>query len=646
MRGTWKLAVFMALVFSVLIPQWTEAQDQSLEQVRTYVKDYYVDQVDPEILERDSIQSIMDGLDEYSVYLSPKDFSSFVGSIDRAISGIGVSVSPHEKGLEIVEVFKQTPAAEAGIKAGDILTTADGVTLEGKSSDEASSLLQGEPGTSLKVTVSREGTDETLTFTLFRAKISVPTVDYQVLGGDIGYFHLYSFNEQSANEMKAAMKAMGPVEQYIVDIRDNGGGYLNVAQEVAGLFPGVMEAVMTEDREGFQDLYFAAKQDQTFKPPVFLVINGQSASASEVLAAAVKEQGDGVLYGTNTFGKGTVQTIFPLDNGGVIKLTVARFYSPSGAPIDEVGVTPDVETAQGEELFKAHEDALLRQWDLEGEDITALQGSAGKAFLLHSDHPSNWSMMEEEEVSLVELGGDGVDVSLEPLSLKTAALLPKTSMQQETTYLIGVDEETASRVEITGELGPPTTLKAPFSDVKNDQYFTDAIRVLANETMVRGTGDARFRPHEKATRAEGAILLTRAMELTGQGKNSLFADVQKDDYYAPAVNGLVSEGVIQADAEHRFYPQKHLTRGEFAVWIQRAFNLQAGNDLPFTDVVANSTYGHAVSALYEASVIKGGSNQQFNPHQTVTRSDMAVMVYRALLLQTKDPDVQKITWMP
>ncbi|TDQ36910.1 S41 family peptidase [Aureibacillus halotolerans] len=645
MRGYWRAALLFATLFVAFLPQWVAAEDQSLEQVRTYVEDYYVDQVDASVLGRDSIKEIMAGLDQYSVYFTPQEFSSFVGSIDRAMSGIGVSVAQHESGLMLLEVFESTPAAKAGLKASDVITTVDGVTLAGKSMEEATSLLAGEAGTTVNVTVQRPGSEARLSFTIVRDKITIPTVESTRLGGNIGYFHLYSFNEHSAQELKQAMETLGPVKHYIVDIRDNGGGYLNAAQEVAGLFPGVMEVMMTEDSTGFQDILFSTKQDKTLNAPAFLVVNNQSASASEVLAAAVKEQGEeAAVYGTQTFGKGTVQTIFPLDNGGVIKLTVARFFSPEGKPIDQVGVTPDVETAPGKELDIAHRDALIKTNGLETTTVDKKTLDEGEGLAIVSKEPANWSLFSKEKVSLVKLGGKDTAFTLEPLSLSSLAVIPETKLS-ESDYFLGVEGEKAAVIDVKS----PTTQasgRAPFLDVKDGRYFTDAIRVLANEKMIIGTGNQYYQPGKSATRAEVAKMLANALKLKSpEVRSSRYADVKSTSYYADELAALVEHNVLNGNQRY-FRPDDTLSRGDLAVWIQKAFDLNRKGSAPFRDILPRSPYESAVNALYGASIVNGTGDGEFSPRRSVSRGEAAAMLYRALSSQASAPAITDIRLVP
>ncbi|MGE5391357.1 MAG: S41 family peptidase [Deltaproteobacteria bacterium] len=303
--------------------------------------------------------------DPYSEYLDRTTWQDLKVRLDAKFGGIGVFILQDNSGrLKILSPLKGTPAYVAGIKSGDFITKINGESTNGMTQDEAIHLLKGDPGTQVVVTVYRQSDGQEYDFKIIRAIINVPSVEQKSLGdaGQIGYIKLNQFHSQSAGEMKEAVEGFGrddKVKGIILDLRDNGGGDFEAAIDIADLFLDEVPVVSAVDARGNKEV-FRASMGKTPLPLVVLV-NGDSASASEILAAALQDNKRAMLVGQKTFGKGLVQTVFPLRDGGALKLTTQTYYTPNGTDINKIGIRPDytVKNDPGEstdkQLLKAEE---------------------------------------------------------------------------------------------------------------------------------------------------------------------------------------------------------------------------------------------------------------------------------------------------
>ncbi len=344
-----RLVFFAAAVLAVaLFLGWSYSksarQVSNLVKVITLVRTQYLYPVNPSQLVEGAIKGIVGSLnDPYSVYLDPQTFSRLQEQIRGSFGGLGILVGVKEQKLTVVRAYQGTPAARAGIMAGDVISRIDDRDAAGIDLETAVHLMRGPAGTTVCLTIRRQGVDEPLTFTLVREEISVPTVEARVLPGtQIGYLAISQFNEKTAEEVKSALNGFieGKAKGLILDLRDNPGGELTAAVNVARNFIAKGPIVHIDYRVGKDQTYSA--EGKAVSLPLVVLINGGSASAAEILAAAVKETGAGTLVGTKTFGKGIVQTVFPLQNGAGLKLTTARYLTPKKNDIHEKGVEPDV----------------------------------------------------------------------------------------------------------------------------------------------------------------------------------------------------------------------------------------------------------------------------------------------------------------
>jgi len=316
----------------------------NLIKVITLVRAQYLQPVNSTQLVDGAIKGIVDSLDDpYSVYLEPKTYSQLQEQIKGSFGGLGILVGIKEQKLTVVRAYKGTPAFEAGIEAGDVISRINDSDAIGIDLETAIKLMRGPVGSSVNLTIIRQGNPEPRQVPLVREEISVPTVEGQILSGTkIGYIIISQFTERTAEEMKGTLnKLQGEnIKGMILDLRDNPGGELGAAVNVSKYFIPKGPIVFIDYRVG-KDQEFSS-EGHTVGLPLVVLINGGSASASEILAGAVKDTGAGTLVGTKTFGKGIVQTVFPLNNGAGLKLTTARYLTPNKSDINQKGVEPDV----------------------------------------------------------------------------------------------------------------------------------------------------------------------------------------------------------------------------------------------------------------------------------------------------------------
>ncbi|MGV8982048.1 S41 family peptidase [Clostridium sp.] len=344
------LSILVIILF--LNPIFTKvlAQTTVLQEGKDIIKSNYVNTVSDYVLNAPDLTEMVKRLDDpYSDYFTKEEYSEFTGSINNTFSGIGIGVELVSEGIRVSRVIENSPAIDAGLAVGDIIVQADNNSLVGiTSAEEAIKYIKGEAGTYVKIVVHR-GT-EVLNFNIERREIKSPTVESKMLAGKVAYITIVSFGEDTGDLFSAALTKMDDLgaNSYIIDLRYNGGGYLGTALDIAGHFIGNSTGIIIEDRTGGKHKYGAVDHGKTIEKPVIFLTNEYSASASEILAAAVKDYDKAIFVGTTTYGKGVAQQMFPLSDGSYLKLTVEKFYSPLGNIIHKVGISPDFEEKDGE----------------------------------------------------------------------------------------------------------------------------------------------------------------------------------------------------------------------------------------------------------------------------------------------------------
>ena len=326
------------------------------------VKDEYVDEIDQADVIDSAINGVLQSLDPYSAYMSPELFKNMQTDTKGEFGGLGIEISMEAGVIKVISPIDDTPASEAGIKSGDYIVKIGEEQVQGKSLMEAVKLMRGPVGTSIKLTVRRKGKKKALEFNIVRKIIEVKSVDAKIIGKkeEIAYLRLKSFNENSdkqlfkkIKEFEKNKKAVG----YIIGLRNNPGGLLTTAISVTDFFLDDGEIVSTKGRKLIETRkFFAKKGDAINGKPIIVIINNGSASASEIVAGALKDHKRAIILGETTYGKGSVQSIIPLRNGGGMRLTISKYYLPSGKSISEVGISPDILVEEKGDSFKINTD--------------------------------------------------------------------------------------------------------------------------------------------------------------------------------------------------------------------------------------------------------------------------------------------------
>ena len=317
-------------------------------------KDYVEDVNQADVMDA-AINGVLQSLDPYSAYMDPKTFDEMETDTKGEFGGLGIEVGMEAGVVKVISPIDNTPASRAGIKAGDYIVQIDGIQVQGKTLMEAVNLMRGPVGTPIEITVRRKGEKKSIVLKIIREVIQVKSVTAKVMDNNIGYFRLTSFNENSSQQLKnkiGKIKNENEINGFILDLRNNPGGLLSQAVKISDFFLNDGEIVSTRGRQKRENRkWFAKKGDQIDGKPLIVLINYGSASASEIVAGALKDHKRAILIGENSYGKGSVQSIIPLKNKGAIRLTISKYYLPSGKSISEVGVTPDFEVEEDDDNF-------------------------------------------------------------------------------------------------------------------------------------------------------------------------------------------------------------------------------------------------------------------------------------------------------
>ena len=320
----------------------------------------YVDEINQSESMDSAINGLLQSLDPYSSYMSPEIFQEMQTETSGEFGGLGIEVSMEAGVVKVITPIDDTPASKAGIKAGDYIVKIDNVQVQGKSLSEAVDLMRGLVGTDIELTVRRRGVKKALTFNITRKIIEVQSVKSDLLENNIGYIRLTSFNDNSSDQIKKKIKKLKEnvnLKAFILDLRNNPGGLLSQAIKISDFFLENGEIVSTKSRKKSENRkWFARKGDITEGKTLVVLINYGSASASEIVAGALKDHKRAIILGENSYGKGSVQSIIPLKNKGAIRLTIAKYYLPSGKSISEVGVSPDIEVNEEGDDFRIKTD--------------------------------------------------------------------------------------------------------------------------------------------------------------------------------------------------------------------------------------------------------------------------------------------------
>mgnify|MGYP000462598977 CR=1 FL=1 len=316
----------------------------------------YVEDVNQSEAMDAAINGVLQSLDPYSAYMSPEIFEEMQTETSGEFGGLGIEVSMEAGVVKVISPIDESPAYKVGVKAGDYIVKINNVQVQGKTLSEAVELMRGPVGSSIEITVRRIGVRKALVFNITREIIKIQSVKSKIIDNNIGYIRLTAFNENSSSQIKkkiSEFKKDKSIEGYILDLRNNPGGLLSQAVKISDFFLSDGEIVSTKSRkEGENRKWFANRGDIIDGKTLIVLINGGSASASEIVAGALKDHKRAILLGESSFGKGSVQSIIPLKNRGAIRLTISKYYLPSGKSISEVGVSPDIVVTESSEEFR------------------------------------------------------------------------------------------------------------------------------------------------------------------------------------------------------------------------------------------------------------------------------------------------------
>jgi len=316
----------------------------------------YVEEVNQSEVMDAAINGALQSLDPYSAYMTPELYKSMQTETSGKFGGLGIEVGMEAGVIKVISPLDNSPAADVGVKAGDYIVKINDIQVQGKSLSEAVDLMRGPVGTDIEITVRRIGEKEALIFNITREIIEISSVKSKIIDEKTGYLRLTSFNENSSDQIKDKIKEFKrnkKVENYILDLRNNPGGLLSQAIEISDFFLDNGEIVSTKSKRKKENRKWVARKGDILKGGIIVVlINYGSASAAEIVAGALQDHKRAILIGENSYGKGLVQSIIPLKNNGAIRLTVSKYYLPSGKSISEVGVSPDIEIAESSDEFR------------------------------------------------------------------------------------------------------------------------------------------------------------------------------------------------------------------------------------------------------------------------------------------------------
>lgn len=333
------------------------------------VENAYVEPLENKEIIYGAIKGMLEELDPHSTFYNPKEYQSFLVGTKGSFGGLGITISIRNNEMTVIAPIEDTPAFKAGIKSGDVIFKIENEMTEGMSLDEAVSKMRGEPGTTIKITIVRKNEPEPIDFTIKRDIIKIKSVKSDMIDDSIGYIRLTQFQENSTDEVKKALENLDKkgAKGIIIDLRNNGGGLLTEAIGIGSVFlPAGKSVVYTKDRSN-QETHYKTKRlsYRESKKPIVVIVNGYSASASEILAGALQDYGRAVVLGETTFGKASVQSIIEMADGSAMKLTTARYYTPKGRSIQGVGIEPDIEVALGKIEYDDNKH-VLKEKDLSG----------------------------------------------------------------------------------------------------------------------------------------------------------------------------------------------------------------------------------------------------------------------------------------
>ena len=355
------LIILIAILLNNINTAYSQNMDKLYQKIDLFsevlekIQDEYIDEVDQAEVMDSAINGILQSLDPYSAYMNPQIFEEMQTETSGEFGGLGIEVSMEAGVVKVIAPIDDTPAARAGIKSGDYIVKINDEQVQGKTLMEAVHMMRGPVGSSIELTVRRKGLKKAKIFKIIREIIEIRSVVSKLIDNEVGYLRLRAFNENSSDQLKNEISKLEKNKElvgYILDLRNNPGGLLSQAVKISDFFLNDGEIVSTKGRKSRENRkFFAKKGDRIKGKPLIVLINNGSASAAEIVAGALQDQKRAVLLGETTYGKGSVQSIIPLRNRGAIRLTISKYYLPSGKSISEVGVSPDIKVEEKGDEF-------------------------------------------------------------------------------------------------------------------------------------------------------------------------------------------------------------------------------------------------------------------------------------------------------
>ena len=590
----------------------------TVEEARELLRTHYIDEIPEEILSLPTIEEITAALgDPYTYYMTAEEYAAFQSGMgDTNVVGVGVMVEKTADGLLVISVAPDAPGQKAGLQIGDLIVAAGGTTIqEAGSPDALAALITGEAGTQVTLTFLREGQE--LERTMVREPVVFPTVTGQVVDDHIGWLNCSSFGETSGDYFETYITDEDEAaDRWVVDLRGNPGGSATAVIQAVGHVLGNHDVAYVVDRQGSLGLWrpnpFPVEIPGLVQEPLVVLVDGNSASASELFAAAMRDYRYGLVIGTRTFGKGIAQNVFELAEGDAFKITTNRYYSPNYVTPDRSGVLPH----------------LVVDADLADEVARLLCGVAAEVpsedVLAIELVDQTWYVHREEAAS-----GDCAPAFAQLL----AALPPDTPMT--------LDGEAVTPAE-AAEAWDVTYDSRWFADAADSPY-ADEINTLASLGVLLGDGTERFDPQGQLTRAELVSMMVQAMGYwcwESQGR-APFSDVTEEDWYAAAVDIAYNLGLVRGDETGAFRPDELVDHQQFLtiltrmgersdLSVERRLEQVTTEELAAEAVQTYDAWARPFVVTAQELGFLAGPLEELAPHVPTTREEAAAMLYRML----------------
>lgn len=565
-----------ALTLSLTLLLAPAARALTPEQAGQLLADYYIDGVPQSVLDQPTVQQMVDALgDPYTNYFTAQEYAQYTSSMeDTDLVGIGGSFLTTENGLVVQRVYSNTPAAEGGLLPGDVIIGIDGKSTTGNNILLAASWLQGDVGTRISLTFVRDGTQHNLTLT--RRAISIPATYTELWDGHIAYVDCDTFGNETLGHFLSGIETYNnQVDHYIVDLRDNSGGIINAAMDSAACFTGPALMTYFQDAAGKVTSYGSQMDNQTIYPAIVLT-NENTASASELFAAAIRDNNSGLLIGGRTYGKGVAQQVFDQEalpdyfpDGDALKITTFRLYAANGTTANTIGILPHLLV----DAAIAPDVAVLLTGDIPTDP-------SGKTLCIDF----GWRWYVDLNTALSEAYRPAFTALLEALPT-TVRILEGTGAADS--WALTTADTLAEKYGLT-EYSART-----FTDIEQSPYYQQ-IQNLATYKILQGDGTGCFHPTDGLTRAQLCALLAQALQYSSGDTSSRFSDVPADSWYADAVNSMASLGLVEGVGGGLFAPDTPVDHQQFITIMGRLaqklnfFLASVVKDIP-TDALTDSS---------------------------------------------------------